>query len=280
MTQTLIALDTETTGIGPKEHRLTEIAALEFDPVSGDPTGRYFHTFLNPERDIPEEVSKVHGKTWDDLKGEPLFADKAEEFLEFVRGNQVVIHNAPFDVGFLDEELGRVKLMKLGKTVTSVTDTLALSRRHVRARSHTLDALMDRYSIDRSRRTLHGALIDCEMLAQVYPRLMAEVNRTRVAVNSLLPFPLDADTPDSIEEAAQRWLVLDELKKLLEADQKRYGAALKKLCQGIDQEGDTFEIEFTNRTSTDWDRVVADHLEGVDLAPYRKGSSAMYVRHR
>lgn len=281
MANTSIALDTETTGIDPKTNRLTEIAAVEFDSESGVPTGVTFHTFLNPEQEVPEEVVKVHGKTWDDLKGEPLFADKVEEFLDFVAGRNVVIHNAPFDVGHLNSELARVKKgMKLEKQVASLTDTLALSRRHVRAKTHTLDALCERYGVDRSARTLHGALIDCELLGMVYPRLLAEVTRVRQMVNSILPFELDAALPETMADAAHRWLVLDELMKLLESDQKRYGAYVKQLAEGIDVEGDGFEVEFTARNSTNWEKVTKDHLSGVDLAPYRTQTSAMYIRHR
>ncbi len=280
MTQRFIALDTETTGIGPKYHRLIEVAALEFDPLTGEPTGSYFHTYLNPERDVPEESVAVHGKTLDDLKDEPLFGDKAQELLDFINGAHVVIHNAPFDVGFLDTELKKAKYKKLDTVVQSIIDTCAVSRRHVRARKHNLDALCDRYEVDRSKRTLHGALIDCEMLARVYAPLMAEANATREKVNSILPFKLDEPVEDDMDEAIARFLVLGELMKLLESDQKRYGEFVKQAVQGADVDGGFFTVEFQNRTTTNWEKVMKDHLPELDLAPYRSQGSAMYIRHK
>ncbi len=280
MTQRYIALDTETTGIGPKYHRLIEIAALEFDPETGEPTGNFFHTYLNPERDVPEESVKVHGKTLDDLKDEPLFRDKAQELLDFIEGAHVVIHNAPFDVGFLDHELKKAKYTKLDDKVASITDTCAISRRYVRAKKHNLDALCDRYSIDRSKRTLHGALIDCEMLARVYAPLQTEAKATRDRLNSLLPFELEAPLSDELEDLVYRHLVLEELKKVLEADQKRYSEAIKEMVQGSDTEGGFFTVTFQNRSSTNWEKVMKDHLPELDLAPYKSASSAMYIRHK
>lgn len=273
-----IALDTESTGIGPKHHRLTEIAALEFDPESGEPTGKYFHSFVNPEREVPEEAVKVHGKTWDDLKGEPLFKQIADGLLDFVAGSHVVIHNAPFDVGFLEEELKRAKKGKLLSSVKVVTDTCAVSRRYVRTRKHNLDALCDRYAVDRTKRTLHGALIDCEMLARVYPALMKEAYETRDKVNSILPFPLESIVPDDLDAMVERHQALEELIKLLENDQKRYSEAIKERVEGADIDGDFYTVTFQNRTSTNWEKVMKEHLPELDLAPYRTSSSAMYVR--
>ncbi len=280
MTQRYIALDTETTGIGPKFHRLIEIAALEFDPATGEPTGNFFHTYLNPQRDVPEESVKVHGKTLEDLKDEPLFADVAGDMLQFIEGAHVVIHNAPFDVGFLDNELKKAKYTKLEDTVASVLDTCALSRRYVRSKKHNLDALCDRYEVDRSKRTLHGALIDCEMLARVYPPLLKEANAMRDRVNAMLPFPLEEPVSDSLDEVVHRYLVLGELIKVLETDQKRYGEAAKALAQGADYDEDFFTITFQNRATTNWEKVMKDHLPELDLGPYKTSSSAMYIRHK
>lgn len=280
MTERYIALDTETTGIGPKYHRLIEIAALEFDPRTGEPTGNHFHTYLNPQRDVPEESVKVHGKTLDDLKDAPLFRDVAGQLLDFIEGAHVVIHNAPFDVGFLDSELKQAKYTKLEAKVGSITDTCALSRRHVRAKRHNLDALCDRYSVDRTKRTLHGALIDCEMLARVYPPLLQEVSVTRARLNSLLPFELDAPLSDEVEDLVYRHLVIEELKKVLESDQKRYSEAIKELVQGSDIEGDFYTVMFQNRSTTNWEKVMKEHLPELDLAPYKSASSAMYIRHK
>jgi DNA polymerase-3 subunit epsilon len=274
-----ISLDTETTGIGPEQHRLIEIAAIEFDADSGTPTGNTYYTLINPEREVPAEATAVHGKSLDDLKDQPVFADVADGLLEFVAGSHVVIHNAPFDTGFLEAELKRHKKPSFAKTIGALTDTLAMSRRHVRAKVHTLDALCDRYGVDRSKRTLHGALIDCEMLAGVYPKLLREVRELREQLNTVLPFNIDAPLPVSLDDTVQQHLHLSELIKLLEAEQKARTEAIKKAVAGVAQEGDFWSVEFTERTTTDWEKVKRDHLAGVNLDPYRKGSSAMYVRH-
>jgi DNA polymerase III subunit epsilon len=280
MTQKHIALDTETTGIGPGIHRLIEIAAIEFDPESGLPTGNTYYTLINPEREVPAEATAVHGKSLEDLKDAPLFADVADDLLAFVEGAHVVIHNAPFDVGFLEAELKTAKRKTLAKTIGALTDTLAQSRRHVRAKVHTLDALCDRYGVDRSKRTLHGALIDCEMLAAVYPKLMHEVRGLREQLNGVLPFNIDAPLPNALEEVVLQHLHMAELIKLLEGEQKARTDAIKKAVAGLPQNGDFFTVDFTERTTTDWERITREHLAGIDLAPYRKGSSAMYVRHK
>ena len=275
-----IALDTETTGIGPEHHRLIEIAAVEFDPATGLPTGNNFYTLLNPQRDIPAEATAVHGKTLEDLKDQPLFADVVPSLLEFIADANVVIHNQPFDEGFLNAECKRAKQPLISKVATKLTDTLAVSRRHVKAKTHTLDALCTRYGIDLSARTLHGALIDCELLAAVYPELMREAQASRERVNAILSFRLDDAVPERLDDMVARHLELAELIKLLESEQKRHTEAIKGVVAGADTEGTFFSVEFANRTTTDWEKVTREHLKDVDLAPYRKTGSAMYVRHR
>lgn len=275
-----IALDTETTGIGPTQNRITEIAAVEFEPESGRPTGNNFHTFLNPEQEIPPEVVKVHGKSWDDLKDAPLFKDVSEEFLSFVAGTEVIIHNAPFDVGFLDAELKRVGTVKLRSAVRNITDTLALSRRYCGAKVHTLDALCDRFGVDRSQRTLHGALIDCEMLAAVYPHLQSKAQEVQSKVNALLPFCLGDELPQDVDELTARYMRLEEMMKLLEADQKRYKDAVKTAVEGLPYANAEYEVTFQNRTTTDWNAVAKAHLGGISLAPFQQPGSAMYIRYR
>lgn len=274
-----IALDTETTGIGPEIHRLTEIAAVEFDADTGLPTGNNYHTFINPQREVPEEAVKVHGKTLADLEHEPLFADVADSLCDFIRGAHVVIHNAPFDIGFINAELKRAKKPLLDKVIAQMTDTLQVSRRHVSAKSHTLDTLCDRYGVDRTKRTLHGALIDCEMLAQVYPPLIAAANATRSRINAILPFNLDEPVPAVLDEVALRYLHLQELIKLLETEQNRHKEVIQKSVQGLEVSHDFFSVTFQDRVSTNWDKVTKEHLADVDLAKYRKSSSAMYIKH-
>jgi DNA polymerase-3 subunit epsilon len=163
-----IVLDTETTGLEPDlGHRIIEIGCVEL--VNRRPTGRTFHKYLNPERAIDEGALAVHGISRADLDGKPKFAEVVEELLLFIGGAELVIHNAAFDVAFLDAELARIQ----GRVHTvaglcSVLDTLALARSMHPGQRNSLDALCKRYSIDNSRRELHGALLDARILADVY----------------------------------------------------------------------------------------------------------------
>jgi DNA polymerase III subunit epsilon len=163
-----IVLDTETTGLATSQgHRIIEIGCIEI--VNRRFTGREYHSFLNPERDIDEGAEAVHGISRADLESQPRFADIADEFLEFIKDGELVIHNAEFDVGFLEYEL---TLMKHAlPTITehaSVLDTLSFARRLHPGQRNSLDALCKRYDVDASRRNVHGALIDAELLAKVY----------------------------------------------------------------------------------------------------------------
>ena len=163
-----VILDTETTGLSTAQgHRIIEIGCIEM--VNRRLTGREYHRFINPERAIDEGAERVHGISLADLEGQPRFADVAEEFLEFIAGSELVIHNAEFDVGFLEYEL---KLMQHQKgTITdhaTVLDTLGLARKLHPGQRNSLDALCKRYEVDASRRDVHGALIDSELLARVY----------------------------------------------------------------------------------------------------------------
>jgi len=163
-----IILDTETTGLEPElGHRIIEIGCVEL--VNRRPTGRTFHKYLNPERAIDEGALAVHGITRADLDGKPKFAEIVEELLLFISGAELVIHNAAFDVAFLDAELA--KIQGQARTVAAlcrVLDTLALARSMHPGQRNNLDALCKRYSIDNSRRELHGALLDARILADVY----------------------------------------------------------------------------------------------------------------
>ncbi len=163
-----VVLDTETTGLDPASgHRIVEIGAVEL--LNQAPTGRTYHVLINPERDVPEDAAKVHGHTAAKLQDKPVFSAVAEEFLAFVGDAQIVIHNAEFDVRFLNAELGRLGLASIDGS--RVIDTLALARKRHPGQSNNLDALCDRYRIDRSRRIKHGALLDAEILVEVYCEL-------------------------------------------------------------------------------------------------------------
>ena len=167
-----VVLDTETTGLEPHlGHRIIEIGCVEV--VNRRATGRHFHQYLNPERDIDAGAAAVHGMTREKLADKPRFAEIAAQLLEFVDGAELVIHNAPFDVAFLDSELARWIAVAGGDPVTvrarcRVLDTLALAREMHPGQRNGLDALCKRYSVDNSRRALHGALLDARILADVY----------------------------------------------------------------------------------------------------------------
>ncbi len=164
-----IVLDTETTGISPADgHRVVEIGAIELE--NHMPTGRVFHCYLNPERDMPAEAAAIHGLTLDFLKDKPLFANMAGEFVDFIADATLVIHNASFDVGFLNAELAAVKRDPID--YGRVVDTLQIARRKHPMASNSLDALCRRFGIDNAKRTRHGALLDAELLAEVYVELL------------------------------------------------------------------------------------------------------------
>lgn len=164
-----ILLDTETTGLRTEDgNRILEIAAVEMMSRKVSAPERHLHCYINPERESEEGALNVHGLTQEFLEDKPKFADIAPEFIRFITGAELIIHNAPFDVGFLNMELDRLGLGKLADYVSSVTDTLAMAKEQFPGKRNSLDALCDRFEIDRSNRVLHGALIDCELLAEVY----------------------------------------------------------------------------------------------------------------
>lgn len=163
-----IVLDTETTGLEVSQgHRVIEIGAVEL--VDRRLTGRHFHRYLNPERPVDDGAFEVHGLSLEFLSDKPRFADIVAEFLEFVSDAELIIHNAPFDVAFLDQELARIAGAPRGiGSICRVTDSLALARHKHPGQKNSLDALCRRYQVDNSARQLHGALLDAEILADVY----------------------------------------------------------------------------------------------------------------
>ena len=163
-----VILDTETTGLEPTQgHKIIEIGCVEM--INRRLTGKHFHAYINPQREIDDGAIEVHGITNEFLQDKPLFKDVVAEFLEYVKDAELVIHNAPFDIGFLDHELRSLgsKLGKMGDYCT-VLDTLVLARQMHPGQKNSLDALCKRYFIDNSHRELHGALLDSEILAEVY----------------------------------------------------------------------------------------------------------------
>ncbi len=163
-----IVLDTETTGLDPAQgHRIIEIGCVEL--LNRRLTGQHFHVYLQPDRQIDVAAQGVHGISSEFLADKPRFADVAAEFLEFVKGSELIIHNAPFDIGFLDQELRRWGQVQAGMLdLCGVLDTLQLARQLHPGQRNALDALCKRYNVDNTQRTLHGALLDAEILADVY----------------------------------------------------------------------------------------------------------------
>ena len=165
-----IVLDTETTGLSAEGgDRIIEIGCVEL--IGRKLTGNNLHTYLNPERDSHEDALKVHGISNEFLRDKPKFAEVAEEILRYLEGAEVIIHNAAFDIGFLDKELERLGKPVFTSFVSEVTDTLAMAKQLYPGKRNSLDALCDRLGVDNSGRTLHGALLDAELLADVYINL-------------------------------------------------------------------------------------------------------------
>ncbi len=211
-----IILDTETTGLDPATgDRLVEIACVEV--LNFIPTGEHYHTYLDPERDVPEGAFRVHGLSTEFLKGKPLFKDAVADFLSFIGDSRLVIHNAEFDMKFLNAELKRAGLPLL--PADRAFDTLSYARRKHPGAANSLDALCARYKIDNSRRTKHGALMDSEILAEVYAELMggrqatlvlaseaAIRQKSQISVRRERPTPLAPLLNDEEAEAHGRFL--------------------------------------------------------------------------
>ena len=164
-----VFLDTETTGLSFRDgHKIVEIACIETKDLI--PTGKVFHKFINPRRSVPNEAFKVHGFSDDFLKDKEAFDQVADDFLSFIKNKKIIIHNASFDIGFLDGELGTIQKEKINKKL--VIDSLEVARNKYPGSSNSLDALCKRFNVDLSRREKHNALLDCELLREVYINLL------------------------------------------------------------------------------------------------------------
>jgi DNA polymerase-3 subunit epsilon len=230
-----IILDTETTGIDPDAgHNIIEIGCVEM--VRRKLTGNTWHEYLKPDREVEAEAIEVHGITNEFLVDKPKFAELGAAFLEFVRGAELIIHNAAFDIGFLDAELARNGFSERMEQICTVTDTLALARRKFPGQRNSLDALCRRYGIDNSHRELHGALLDSEILADVYLALTG--GQTSLQLGQSAQGDDSADEPirrvsaeglalnvvrASVDELAQHDAFLDLL------DKKSEGAVWRRL---------------------------------------------------
>ncbi len=222
----LVVLDTETTGLNAKlGDRIIEIGCIEI--LDRRISERLFHTYLNPEREVELGATRVHGLTREDLAAKPRFADVAKEFVDFVAGAELVIHNADFDVEFLDIELGRAGLASIREHVLKVTDSLAHARELHPGKKNSLDALCERYFISNAHRTLHGALLDARLLAECYlamtrgqESLMMELETPAATAAALAALQIDVSNlivlPAAPEEAALHEKYLDTLEKEIE----------------------------------------------------------------
>ncbi|HVL35108.1 MAG TPA: DNA polymerase III subunit epsilon [Burkholderiales bacterium] len=218
-----IVLDTETTGLNPKlGDRIIEIGCVEI--LNRRISEAHFHAYLNPEREVDAGATRIHGKTLEDLAAMPKFGAVARPFLDFVRGAELIIHNADFDVEFLDMELARVGLGRIGEHVAKITDTLAHARELHPGRKNSLDALCERYFVSNANRALHGALLDARLLAECYlamtrgqESLMMELESADAAAAGAAGLILDVSKlivqRASAEEIAAHERYLDALEK-------------------------------------------------------------------
>tara|TARA_B100000674_G_C37904658_1_gene945476 strand:- start:836 stop:1498 length:663 start_codon:yes stop_codon:yes gene_type:complete len=216
---TQIFLDIETTGLSFKDgHRIVEIACIETNELI--PTKKIFHKTINPERDVPDEAYKVHGFSTKYLSDKPKFLEVVDEFILFIKDKDLIIHNAPFDIGFLNHELKMIKKEIISKN--KIIDTLEIARGKFPGTSNSLDALCKRFNVDLSRRTKHNALLDCDLLREVYinlldakePKLIFNSkNETKTKeVNNLL-YSKKIITPNQDELKSHKLFLSTEIKK-------------------------------------------------------------------
>ena len=216
---TQIFLDIETTGLSFKDgHRIVEIACIETNELI--PTKKIFHKTINPERDVPEEAYKVHGFSSKYLSDKPKFLEVVDEFILFIKNKDLIIHNAPFDIGFLNHELKMINKEIISKN--KIIDTLEVARGKYPGTSNSLDALCKRFNVDLSRRTKHNALLDCDLLREVYinlldvkePKLVFNSNNETMIkeVNNLL-YSKKIITPNQDELKSHKLFLSTEIKK-------------------------------------------------------------------
>ena len=208
-----VFLDTETTGLSFRDgHKIVEIACIETKDLVA--TGKVFHKLINPKRSMPNEAFKVHGFSEDFLKDKESFDQIADEFLDFIKDKKIIIHNASFDVGFLDGELGAIQKEKINKQL--VIDSLEFARNKFPGSSNSLDALCKRFNVDLSRRTKHNALLDCELLREVYINLL-DVKEPKFNL-------LNNPSPQNIDKAKD---YSKSIVKISEAELKKHKEFLK-----------------------------------------------------
>jgi DNA polymerase-3 subunit epsilon len=231
-----IVLDTETTGLEVAlGHRVIEIAGVEI--INRRLSGRHFHKYLNPQRDIEQGALQVHGLTLEFLQDKPLFQDIVAELIEFVDGAELIIHNAAFDVSFLDSELALAALKPISAYCNTVTDTLRMARDLHPGKRNSLDALCERYQIDNSARTLHGALLDAELLAEVYLSMTRGQETLMMDVGQPERTSADLDLGEAVIElivisATEEELVAHQ-RQLEDIDKAAKGACVWKRLEAV-----------------------------------------------
>ena len=213
-----VFLDTETTGLSFREgHKIVEIACIETKDLIA--TGKVFHKLINPQRTVPDEAFKVHGFSQEFLKDREIFKQIADEFLNFIKDKKIIIHNASFDLGFLDGELASIQKEKINKKL--VIDSLEIARNKFPGTSNSLDALCKKFNIDLSRRTKHNALLDCELLREVYinlldvkePKFNLSNTKTEMNINTVKDYNKTVVKISNSEIDKHRRFLKSELKK-------------------------------------------------------------------
>ena len=279
-------LDTETTGLSREKDRVVEVAACRIDAASGAVIEE-FHHYVNPGIPVPPAAVKVHGLTDAFLADKPFFGEIAASLAAFLEGSTVVIHNAPFDTGFLAAEYRGCGVGPFESIPESIVCSVSMARQLMRpGESASLDALCDRFGIDRSSRaaagggSVHGALIDCRLLAQVYVQLKALKDEQEARIEGLLPFPRGSALPESVEALGKGYLALDQAMKPLRDELKRIETAIKSACRGSPYTGRHVAVTFAPQTRTDWQAIREKYLSAVDLSPYQGTSWRMKVEAR
>lgn len=277
----MIILDTEGTGLEFEKHYIAEIAALKYDEA-GNLVGTY-HQFIKPEISMPAEAEAVHGLSDAFLADKPSFKEVADEFLSFVESEVIVIHNANYDVGMLNAELKRSKKGKFDKAVMRVEDSLALARELFPCRENNLDALCERLGVDKSKRTLHGALIDCELLYEVYLRLLQVKDERIKALNQFLPHPLGEDIPNDIGSQLNLHVALAELEDQI----KKYKERVRDTIEDFVGENKTdillphVSLKFSSRKNVNHKGLLDKYALGLseaDLEEFTSTSEIMTIR--
>lgn len=221
-----IVLDTETTGLNPRSgDRIIEIGCVEL--INRRLTGNNFHRYLNAGRDSEEGALAVHGLTTEFLANKPKFSEISDELRDYIAGADIIIHNAPFDIGFLDAEFARLEVARFRDQVGEVIDTLVRAKEIHPGKRNSLDALCDRYGVSNAHRTLHGALLDAELLAEVYLAMTRGQNSLSMELD-------DMTTPASAVDEAAQLLELGAI-RILAANPEEL-AAHEALLQGLDKE--------------------------------------------